>query len=400
MRLPRKRSSNNTASHDTWYEIKVVFLLCAGFGLVGFDRWLITPLFPHMMRDLGLNYQQLGALFGILSLTWGLWAIVGGPLSDRLGRKKILVITMVAFSILSCVTGLAASFVSLMIVRALMGAAEGPFLPASVATVAEVSLPARRTFNQGLLMAMFSIFGMGLGPVVATQLLQVLPSWHWVFVISALPGLIVATLVAATLRSPARSKLPQPLPDGPPRRWTEVLRSRNVWIAAFAMPCAMAGVFVVTTMLPSYLVNDLHIDTQHMGFICSAIGLSGPLGLFAVQIPSDYLGRRTVCIYAFFVSAVVLFVFSRAGADPLVLFGLLFLVIGFAMPMLPLLCGPIATEAAPVGLVASSIGFVSGIGEVFGGGVAPTVAGYIAQHFSLRSALDSRQPACFWAASR
>jgi len=47
------------ARWDTSYEWKVVTLLGLGFGLVGLDRWIIAPLFPAMMKDLGLGYQQL-----------------------------------------------------------------------------------------------------------------------------------------------------------------------------------------------------------------------------------------------------------------------------------------------------------------------------------------------------
>ena len=61
------------------------------------------------------------------------------------------------------------------------------------------------------------------------------------------------------------------------------------------------------------------------------------------------------------------------------LFALLFGVSLFSIGLLSLLSGPVATEAAPPGLVASAIGFVSGVGETFGGGVAPVIAGFIAQ---------------------
>jgi hypothetical protein len=44
---------------DTSYEWKAVTLLGLGFGLVGLDRWIIAPLFPFMMKDLNLNYQDL-----------------------------------------------------------------------------------------------------------------------------------------------------------------------------------------------------------------------------------------------------------------------------------------------------------------------------------------------------
>ncbi len=67
------------------YEWKAVTLLGLGFGLVGLDRWIIAPLFPSMMKDLDLGYQQLGNLIGILGLAWGFFAIVMGGLSDRIG---------------------------------------------------------------------------------------------------------------------------------------------------------------------------------------------------------------------------------------------------------------------------------------------------------------------------
>ena len=75
---------------DTSYEWKAVTLLTLGFGLVGLDRWIIAPLFPSMMKDLGLDYQALGNLIGALGLAWGVFAIVAGGLSDRLGRVTSL----------------------------------------------------------------------------------------------------------------------------------------------------------------------------------------------------------------------------------------------------------------------------------------------------------------------
>jgi predicted MFS family arabinose efflux permease len=374
--------------HDTANERKTLILLALGFGLVGLDRWIVAPLFPHMMHDLGLNFQQLGSLIGILSVAWGIWAIAMGPVSDRLGRKKILVVTMVAFSLLSSLSGLAASFASLMLIRAVMGVAEGAFTPASVAATGEASLPSRRGFNQGLQLSMFSLLGLGFAPIIATQLLRVVPSWHWVFMISAVPGLIVAVLIALMLREHPRNELPHPGLAHVKARWTELFRSRNVLLATLAILCAMAGIFVVSAMVPTYLVEVLHLDTQSMGFVVSAIGFGGFIGSFGIAGVSDFIGRRTSAVISFICAAVLLYVFSHTGANPRLLFVLLFGISVFALGLLGLLSGPIATEAAPVGLVASSVGLVSGTGEIFGGGLAPVIAGYIAQHFGLPVTLD------------
>ena len=373
--------------HDVRYERQTLALMGLGFGLVGLDRWIIAPLFPQIVRDLGLNFQQLGNLIGILSLTWGAWAIAMGRLSDRIGRKKILVTTMVMFSVLSAISGLATGFVSLLLIRGAMGVAEGAFTPASVAATGEASLPARRGFNQGLQLSMFSLLGLGFAPIIATQLLRVVPSWHWVFMISAIPGLIVALLISRTLRSDAQSAntaiASQPVP-----RWSTLLRSRNVLLATLAVLCAMSGIFVISAMVPIYLESVLKLSPQEMGFVVSAIGFGGFVGSFGLSALSDRIGRRPAAIGAFVGSAVLLYAFAQTDANPHMLFALLFGLSMCALGLLGLISGPIATEAAPLGLIGSSVGFVSGAGEIFGGGLAPALAGYVAQRFGLTHTLD------------
>ncbi len=375
--------------HDSAYELKTVLLLAVGFGLVGLDRWMVAPLFPYMMRDLGLNFQQLGNLIGVLAVAWGAWAIASGPISDRIGRKKILVWTMIAFSLLSSFSGLATGFASLMLIRGIMGIAEGAFTPASVAATSEASLASRRGFNLGFQMSMFSLLGLGVAPILATQLLRVMPSWHWVFMVSAVPGLIVAALCARILRDRPRAATVRANSINRPRtQWRSIFANRNVVVAIAAMLCAMSGIFVIGAMVPTYLITVLHLNAQSMGFVASALGFGGFIGSFSLSGISDYVGRKVAAIGAFAVAAVLLFVFARTGADPVKLFALLFGISMCSIGLLSLLCGPIATEAAPAGLVASTIGLISGIGEIFGGGVAPVIAGYVAQNFGLPHVFD------------
>ena len=75
------------------------------------------------------------------------------------------------------------------------------------------------------------------------------------------------------------------------------------------------------------------------------------------------------------------------GADPALLFAVLFVVSFFCLGNVALITGPIATEAAPLGLVSSAIGIVVGSGEIFGGGVAPSIAGFIAQNYGIQNVL-------------
>ena len=153
---------------DTSYEWKAVTLLGLGFGLVGLDRWIIAPLFPFMIKDLNLNYQDQGNLAGILGRSWGVFALISGRISDKIGHWKILIPAIILFSLLSGFSGLATGFVSLLVLRALMGVMEGSYCPTSFTAVAAASEPRRRGFNQGLQQSGLSLFGLALGPIIAT----------------------------------------------------------------------------------------------------------------------------------------------------------------------------------------------------------------------------------------
>ncbi|AZG08722.1 MFS transporter [Pigmentiphaga sp. H8] len=379
-----------TYAHDTAYEWKAVTILALGFGLMGLDRWLLAPMFPFMMKDLDLSYQDLGLLIGVLSLAWGVFSITMGRVSDRVGRRKVLIPAAIAFSCLSGLSGLATGLISLMLIRTVMGVAEGSFCPASVAAAGEASHPRRRGLNQGLQQSAFPLFGLGLAPIIATQLMDVLPSWHYVFFLSAVPGLILAWFMYKVIREPGKgvqAGLPAAPAAGATLSWKELLRRRNLLLAVGSILCAMTGIFVVGAMVPNYLTDYLKLTPQQMGLVVSAIGIGGFFGEFAVPGISDFIGRRAAAFLAFIGAALALYAFIRTEASPWALFGVLLVVSFFCFGLLALMTGPIATEAAPPGMVASAIGTVSGLGEIFGGGVAPVVAGYIAQHHGIQYTL-------------
>ena len=105
----------STNNYSSSYEWKAVLLLSLGFGLVSLDRWIIAPLFPIMMEDLNLNYQDLGNITAILALTWGVSSVVLGGLSDKLGRRKVLIPSIIGFSLLAGLSGIATGLTSFLL---------------------------------------------------------------------------------------------------------------------------------------------------------------------------------------------------------------------------------------------------------------------------------------------
>lgn len=376
---------------DTTYEWKIVLLLTLGFGLVGLDRWIIAPLLPSIMKDLALNYQDVGLIFGALGITWGICAIFAGRLSDKIGHRKILIISLAIFSLASGFSGAAMGFASLIFIRALMGVSEGAFCPTSFAATAVAAKPSRRGTLQGLQQSGFALFGLGLGPIIATQLMLILPSWREVFWVVAIPGFILAIFLFYVLREPEQTQGGQllitekKLQKQEEINWWALLKTRNIFLSMVGLFCTMSCVFVISAMVPLYLENYLKLDIQQMGLIVSAIGFGGFLGQFLIPALSDWIGRRMSAVLSFLGSTIFIILFANASASVWSLFALLFALSFFSLGLIALLSGPIAAESAPAGLVASSIGLVVGAGEIFGGGIAPVLSGIVAEHYGIQN---------------
>ncbi len=372
---------------DTRYEWRAIALLTLASGLLGLDRFIVNPLFPAMMRDLSLDYQDLGNMGAVLAVTWGLCALLMGRVSDRVGRRRVIIPSVVVFSLLVGATGLVGGLASLLVVRAIMGVAEGACVPAANVAAIEASKPSRRGFNFGIFANGLPLIGLGLGPILATQLLRVLPSWRWIFVVVAFPGLVTAYLLHRVLRDrrAVSTTAGENVPAIARQEWKRALRTHNVPLCIAIMACTSGALNVVIAMTPNYLTDYLHLPVERMGFVMSAVGAGAFLGGLTLPGLSDRLGRKPVMLFGVFAAALSLwqFMHAAAGATEGWLFALLLSYSMFAFSAFVILIGPMATESVDVSLASTAVGIISGVGEIVGGGSAPALAGYIAKHFGV-----------------
>ena len=174
-------------------EVKAVAVLALGFGLVGIDRFLISTLFPVIARDLHLSYGDIGTITGALAIAWGMAALIMGNLSDRIGRRRVLVGALLLFSLLIGASGLATGLAGLILVRIVMGLADGAFTPASISATIEASPPTRHGRNIGIQQMTLTLFGLGLSPLIVAGLLHLI-DWRLIFSIFVIPGFVLAWL--------------------------------------------------------------------------------------------------------------------------------------------------------------------------------------------------------------
>jgi MFS family permease len=364
--------------HAQWslgYEIIAVLLLAIGFGLVGLDRAIIYPLFPVIAKDLGLNYSELGLISGVLSFTWGLAALFTGHLSDRIGRKKVLIPTVILFSLLVGSSGIAGGIISLLFIRALMGFAEGAYLPASVVATIEASKPSRVGLNVGLMQMATPLIGMGFGPIMAIALLKVVPSWHWIFVIVAVPGLILAVIMAKVLRHDT----PHPLTASDKVPLTTILKQGNVIGCSLLMIFLISALTIMGAFMANYMTDHLKLTLPQMGAVLSGLGFGSCVGVVVAPALTDRLGFKPVLVGAMLLDIVGVWLLMNAGPEPLKLFLLLSLIMGLIAGAMAINFGPLVNSSVPPAFAATATGIVIGVGEIVGGLFPPVLAGAFAR---------------------
>ncbi len=370
------------------YEFETVTLLALGFGLVGLDRFMIIPMFPAIAKDLHLGYQDIGLITGVLSIAWGIAAFFSGTISDHLGRRKVVIATTLIFSLLVGISGLASSLITLLFVRACMGFADGAYTAPAITATLEASKPARRGLNVGIQQMMLPLCGLALAPLIVTQLLQNV-SWRWIFLMVTPFGLVIVALMYFVLRRSSQlARFENDIvPDVASAKWTSLFRNRNVIHNIVGMLCWISCLMVTSALLPNYLLDYLHLSLPQMGFVVSAIGFGGTAGNVIMPMISDRVGRRPVMIASSIGAAISLVCFTNTGGSPAALFGFLFVTHFFNFALITLTVGPISGESVPVTLMAAATGLVICIGEIFGGGAMPVIAGIIAQNYGIQSTL-------------
>lgn len=364
-------------------ELKSVGLLALGFGVVGLDRFIINPLFPLMQKDLGLTYQDLGLISAVLALTWGLAAILAGRLADQWGPRRVLIPSVVIFSLLVATSGLATGLFSLLLIRGLMGFAEGAFVPASIVATTQASKPSRIGMNVGIQQMAAPLVGLGFGPLIAVALLKLLPSWHWVFGMVAIPGLLLAVAMMKVLpKGDARNGISSAKATEA-TGWSQLLALRAVRVNTALMMCSLTCLITLSAFMPSYLTDHLHLEIGVMGMVLAAQGVGSFIGMVTVPALSDVLGRKSVVVGALLTELVALLWLPTIGAEPAELFAALFVIAFLNAGVVAITVGPLTSESVPAPLVSSATGLVVGIGEIVGGAAAPALAGALAQRIGI-----------------
>ncbi len=369
------------------YEKTLVAILFVTWGTVFLDRMSQLYLAPYIAPEFHLTHEQVGELASALAIAWAVSTFFFGALSDRLGRKVILVPAVFAFSVLSWISGLARSFEQLLAIRALMGIAEGPTWSILTALIEESSPKSRRGRNVGVVVSAAALVGLAIAPVLSTQV-AARWGWRWAFFVAGLPGLVMGILLWRFVKEPERNGAALSESDRESgttlRGYLSLLRYRNIWLCCAAAAGFMSWLFLINVFAPLYITEVAKQPATTAGFLLGASGLGSFFIGVAFPAMSDRVGRKPILMLLAVMSAAVpLVLLSRAMYEHAWVLAAILFAMNSGQALASLIMVLVPTESVPAQYAATSIGLASLVGEIFGATGAPILGGAFAERYGL-----------------
>lgn len=251
----------------------ILFLVMVGFGI-------IIPIMPFYIKKLGGGSTAIGLFMSVYSVMQFFFAPFWGRLSDRIGRRPVLLIGLSGYALTFILFGLLNSLWLMIAVRALSGMISSATLPTAMAYLADVTEGSERSKSMGIVGAAMGL-GMVFGPALGGWL------GHYSY---SMPFFVAGGL--ATLLIPfAWTFLPESLPAG--AKQVEKDKTRLSWaVVRHPLFVLFLLAFVMNFTMAMFEATFALLAAEKIGFGPKQMGTMFTfLGLIGVVIQGGLLGR-------------------------------------------------------------------------------------------------------------
>jgi predicted MFS family arabinose efflux permease len=339
----------------------------------------LTPLYPEVSRDLGVDAGTLGTLVGLGGVVSVLVQVPAGSGGDRWGRRPFFALAMLMLALSQLLRWQAYTPSVLLLAQVLGGGAQGIATVNAWASVAEVTAatPNERGFGFGILNANLAL-GLVTGYIIAGGLGSVI-GWR------DMSLLLVAVPLASMLALGWVTRLPRTA--GPPATlgdvWRSVTQPQRLALTIMAALILAAGQGALYLLPFSVQQRELGAFAAALLLVPYVVGsvVAGPFG----GRVSDRFGTRPVIVLTLLVGALaMLTLIWGAGAAPLQVaaFTLIGASVNGALPLLAVRVVAIG-DSATVGVGSILAGLR--MGQSSGTFVGPAVAGLVLAHVGLNA---------------
>lgn len=256
-------------------QLHIILLLFLVFFLIGCDSFIISPLIPSITANLHIAAGNGGYLVSFYSIFYVIFTFILGPLSDRIGRKPMIVIGMVVFSVASFITGISGSLPIILIARGVTGigaAFAAPNIWAFIGDYFDQNIRGKVTAAVASALSLGLVIGVPIGTVIEQNL-----KWQECFHVLAVFALAVAILLLFLLPNINNSNQTSVVKG---KEYREILIQPQVvysYMTTFFINFANFGLY---TFLGYWLKQQIHQTTIPISVIFILAGIGNLTGVF------------------------------------------------------------------------------------------------------------------------
>lgn len=254
----------------------LVFLVSAALLINYIDRGNLATAVPLIHGELGLTGTQLGVLLSAFYYSYVVAMVPAGWLGERYSAHRVLAAGLAIWSVATILTGFAAGFWSILLLRLLLGVGESAAFPCASQLFASQLRASQIDMANGVLGFSYLI-----GPAIGTTLgglLMPIYGWRAVFVLfGALSLVCVWPLFRVRLKPPAGS--PDDVAAVAPS-FGLILRQRGLWGASLGLFATNYNFYFILAWLPEYLVRERGFSLSGMAAVAGSAYLINGVSAF------------------------------------------------------------------------------------------------------------------------
>jgi len=354
--------------------LRIIALCYVIMLLQGADAFGISYVAPLLGQEHGIDPQWVGVIFTASVVGTLLGAIGVAPLSDRVGRRRVLLASVLLTGVPSLLIPLTTGVPALALLRFIVGLGYGASLPVAVALVSEVA-PVHRRALLVTLTSTSTVVGMGVSGL-ATSLIVPHLGWHALLYSSGIMSMAVALIGSRFLPELRQASSPDMAPRrGDVRALISPSFLRQSLLLCLMLTMSSLVVNFAAYWLPTVIVNQGY-SVRDTGFIGSGRQLLTVLAGFAVGWGMDRLGFGRVLVLCYALATVLFLVIVGLDALPVLALGTLLL----GMTLFSAgTSGSLAliSSVYPVEQRATALGWVQGVARLVGGSIGTSIGGVL-----------------------
>lgn len=391
------------------YQWLILFLCFLIVTFDGFDAAIMGFIAPAVIQDWAITRAGFGPILAAAMVGLAAGALMSGPYSDRLGRRRVLLWSVACFAVFSVLCAFARSPMELTVLRFLTGLGLGAAMPNSTTLLSEYIPKRHRSFLITLMFMGFSL-GSAMGGFVSAWMIPHF-GWHAVLLLGGiLPLLLLPVLyfllpesvdfmvnkqcpqariiavlkrMGGTFNDRVQFILAEVAPDqasgGKVRhllsyeyRW----RTLSLWMTYFM---GLLVIYLLTGWMPT-LIKDAGVTLERAAMVTAMFQMGGLVGVLLVGFAMDRMNAKVVIATAYLGGAICVFTIGLVDIGTGLL-GVMIFAAGFCINGGQTGLNAFAPSQYPTAIRATGVSWMLGIGRF--GGILGSMMGGVLLSFSL-----------------